>query len=425
MREIRRSVLVIGAMAVACCALAGGAGAAVSAPAAGNTWGSAREIPGFTALNRGGIAEAASVSCPSAGNCGLGGSYYDAARVAQAFVADKKAGTWHAAREVPGTAALNTGSAGVTSVSCAPAGNCAAGGDYLSAAGTSQAFVANEANGTWHAAHPLGGTVSVGSGPGSEVTAVSCAAAGSCAAGGYYEDTEGGLQAFVADEKNGTWQTAIEVPGTGALNVNVTASVTAVSCASPGNCGAGGYYTDGSGRTQAFVVSEHNGHWGVAEEVPGSAALNTGANAAITSVSCARPGYCGAGGSYRDGSGHTQAFVVTRTNGAWGTARETAAALNTGGNATVNSVSCPSAGNCAAGGSYDAGGGGFQAFVLTEKGGVWRTARETAGALNTGRDAAVTSVSCPSVRSCTAVGRYFNGAGTEVFAVTGSITPVT
>jgi hypothetical protein len=364
MRGIQRSVLVCGAVAVACCVLAGGAGAAAgAAPAAGNTWGSARELPGFTALNRGGIAEATSVSCPSAGNCGLGGSYYDASRVAQAFVADEKAGTWHAAKEVPGTSALNTGSAGVTSVSCASAGNCGAGGDYLSAAGTSQAFVANEVNGTWHTAHPLGETVSVGSGPGSEVTSVSCAAAGSCTAGGYYEDIEGGQQAFVADEKNGTWQTAIEVPGTGALNVNVTASVTAVSCASPGDCGAGGYYTDGSGHTQAFVVTETSGVWGTAKET--AAALNTGGNATVNSVSCPSAGNCAAGGSYRDGSGHTEAFVVTETSGSWGTARETADALNTGGNATVNSVSCPSAGNCAAGGSYRDGAGHAQSALIT------------------------------------------------------------
>ena len=32
-----------------------------------------------------------------------------------------------------------------------------------------------------------------------------------------------------------------------------------MSCASAGNCSAGGYYTDSSGHRQAFVVSEVNG----------------------------------------------------------------------------------------------------------------------------------------------------------------------
>jgi hypothetical protein len=53
--------------------------------------------------------------------------------------------------------------------------------------------------------------------------------------------------------------------------------------------------------------------WGSAQEVPGTAALNTGGNAEINSVSCASAGNCTAGGSYTDGSGHRQVFVASRT----------------------------------------------------------------------------------------------------------------
>jgi hypothetical protein len=53
----------------------------------------------------------------------------------------------------------------------------------------------------------------------------------------------------------GTWGTAREVPGTAALN-HGDAQVNSVSCASAGNCAAGGWYTDSSGHTQAFVVNE-------------------------------------------------------------------------------------------------------------------------------------------------------------------------
>ncbi len=80
--------------------------------------------------------------------------------------------------------------------------------------------------------------------------------------------------------------------------------------ASAGNCGAGGYYKDSSGRRQAFVVSQVNGTWGKAIEVPGSAALNPGGNAEITSVSCASAGECSAGGITAGGGG---AFVVSET----------------------------------------------------------------------------------------------------------------
>jgi len=110
----------------------------------------------------------------------------------------------------------------------------------------------------------------------------------------------------------GAWGSATEVPGTAALNKGGVAGVISVSCASAGNCGASGFYADGTGQ-QAFVVSETNGTWGTAKEVPGTATLNKGGRAAADSVSCAAPGNCSAGGAYLDGSRHGQAFVVGET----------------------------------------------------------------------------------------------------------------
>jgi hypothetical protein len=52
------------------------------------------------------------------------------------------------------------------------------------------------------------------------------------------------------------WQAAIEVPGTAALNKGGVAGVASVSCASAGNCSAGGHSTDSSGHSQALVASE-------------------------------------------------------------------------------------------------------------------------------------------------------------------------
>ncbi len=116
-----------------------------------------------------------------------------------------------------------------------------------------------------------------------------------------------------AAASGGTWQKAIEVPGTGALNQGSAAQVGSVSCASAGNCAAGGFYADGSGGQQAFVASEVNGTWHAAIEVPGTATLNQGGLAMIFSVSCAMAGRCAAGGYYQDASGHVQAFVVNET----------------------------------------------------------------------------------------------------------------
>jgi hypothetical protein len=213
---------------------------------------------------------------------------------------------------VPGTAALNSGGdAAIASVSCASAGNCGAGGGYADGSRNIQAYVVSEINGTWQNAEEVPGTAALNQGGAAHVQSVSCASAGNCGAGGYYRN--GGTQAFVVNETNGTWQNAGKVPGTGTLNKGRSAIAYSVSCASVGNCSAGGYYKDGSGHKQAFVVSETKGTWRNAQEVPGTAALNTGGSAVIRSVSCASAASCSAGGYYTDGSRRIQAFVVNKT----------------------------------------------------------------------------------------------------------------
>jgi len=109
----------------------------------------------------------------------------------------------------------------------------------------------------------------------------------------------------------------MEVPGTAALNNGANAAVTSVSCAAAGSCAAGGYYDAGSGSLQALVVTEVAGRWRRAVEVPGTAALNKGGHAFLTSVSCGAMGSCSAGGIYTGGAGHEQAFVVTEAKGRW------------------------------------------------------------------------------------------------------------
>ena len=102
----------------------------------------------------------------------------------------------------------------------------------------------------------------------------------------------------MVSETNGVWGSAVEVPGTAALNSAGNAGVNAVSCGAAGECAAGGYYLVGSPpfqHDQAFVVSETGGVWGSAVEVPGTAALNSG-SAGVNAVSCGAAGECAAGG---------------------------------------------------------------------------------------------------------------------------------
>jgi len=311
------------------------------------------------------------VSCASAGNCAAGGDYTDSTARGRGFVVSLRHGRWGTAIQVPGLEALNTGGdAFVYSVSCASAGNCAAGGVYRDRGNNGHGFVVSERNGVWGRAIEVPGLGALNKSD-AQVNSVSCASAGNCAAGGYYTDSNTGEQGFVAVERHGRWGTAIEVPGLGAVNKFGYAFVGSVSCPSAGNCAAGGEYTGRRGG-QGFVAVERHGRWGTAIEVPGLGALNTGGangpDAEVVSVSCASAGNCAAGGYYQDRRGHDQGFVAVERDGRWGTAIEVPGlgALNKGGNAGVTSVSCAPAGTCAAGGDDTDRRGHSQGFVVSQ-----------------------------------------------------------
>ncbi len=338
-------------------------------------WQCASEVPGTAKLNAGGNGGVNSVSCASPGNSAAGGGYEDSSGSSQAFVADEVAGTWKPAVEVPGSATLNVGeNAGVNSVSSASPGNCAAGGWYSSSLGKSQAFVADEVAGTWKPAVEVPGSATLNVGENAGVGSVSCASPGNSAAGGWYSLLEHS-QAFVADEVAGTWKPAIEVPGSAKLNVGGVAEILSVSCASPGSCAAGGDYEDSSGSNQAWVADEVAGTWGPVIEVPGTAALSAGGHTegaaltAISSVSCASPGDCVAGG-YEAYVAGREAIVALEIGGVWQRATEVpgTSVFNAGGGAEILSVSCASPGNCAAGGGYEDRSRRSQALVADEVG---------------------------------------------------------
>ena len=408
----------VAAVAAVCSGLLAGAGVAAAGTrataaarvASGGTWGTAEEVPGTAALNTGGLAGITSVSCRSAGNCSAGGFYTESSDAQQAFVVSEMGGTWGTAQTV--AAALNTGGeARITSVSCASAGNCSAGGSYT---GSSQrAFVVSETGGSWGTAEEIPG---ISQADNALIVSVSCATAGNCSAGGTYKGTSGHrYQAFVVSETGGTWGTATTVAK--ALNAGANAEVESVSCAAAGACSAGGSYIDASGNSEGFVVGETGGSWGTAHEVRGIPALPKGSqHAEVVSVSCAAAGNCSAGGGYIDSSGHGQAFAVSETGGTWGRAKEVAGALNTGGDAFTESVSCAAAGNCTAVGLLDQANGYRQGFAVSQTNGTWGPAEKIAGtrATSTRGSGVIESVSCATAGNCSAGGltgaRYYSQA---------------
>ncbi len=423
---MRRQAALMFTTIAACGVLAAGASTATSAlagaggpAAASSTWGNASVLPG----PGGTAAEPDTVSCASAGNCVAAGEYGSTSG-GEAFVVDQTKGTWAKAEEVPGTAKLNSGGlALVNSVSCASAGNCSAGGVYsVGNSNDEQAFVVTETKGTWGKAEEVPGSRLLNGGDVAGVDSVSCASAGNCAAGGSYMNAAGDTEAFAVNETNGTWGKAVAVPGVAKLNVGGNSNVESVSCTSAGDCAAVGNYADspGSGEDQSFVVAEADGTWGTAQTVPGLATLSGDGISYLQSVSCGAAGNCGAIGTEWNGTtNYDEAFVVNETSGTWGQA-QLVPGLTALGKSVVSwtgpedcytgtcvSISCPSAGNCGATGSF-IGNHGTQAFVVDETKGIWGKAEEVPGlqALNRGQDAEFYGVSCRTAGNCSAGGEY-------------------
>ncbi len=123
---------------------------AAPAATAGASWGRTVEVPGLAALNAGGNAQVLSVSCWRADYCAAGGFYTRKLGYQQAFVVLEHAGRGARPLEVPGSAALNAGGkAEVASVSCVSGGACTAGGFYTEHGKTTQGFVVTERGGRW------------------------------------------------------------------------------------------------------------------------------------------------------------------------------------------------------------------------------------------------------------------------------------
>ena len=216
---------------------------AVGPASATSTWGTAQEVG--ASLNTQNQAVVLSISCSSFGNCSAGGFYQDSAGT-QAFVVSETGGTWGSPQEV--AANFNTnGNAQVNSISCISTGNCSAGGYYATILGTS-AFVIDEVSGSWGSIQNVASVLDTQSG--GALNSISCTSIGNCSAAGQYKNNLG-WQAFVVDEVGGIWGTAQEVAS--ALNTGGSAVIFAISCSSPGNCSAGGFYSDHLG-LQAFVV---------------------------------------------------------------------------------------------------------------------------------------------------------------------------
>jgi hypothetical protein len=323
-----------------------------------------------------------------------------------------------AALPVNAAATSETGYANIDSVSCPSSGNCSAVGAYIDSAGNSQGLLLTETAGRWstgvEAVLPANASASTTPGiAGAFVSSVSCASAGNCTAVGSYPDSSGNQQGLLLTETAGSWSAGVEAPLPSNASSNQFVQWGSVSCASAGNCAAVGEYGAAGHLFQGLVLTETAGVWSA-----GVDAAPTSSAAWLDSVSCASAGNCTAVGAADDSSGVEQGLLVTETAGSWGPAVEAALpADSANGGGELDSVSCASAGNCTAVGSYDISFGSQQesgkGVLLTETAGSWATGVEARLPANADGPYALNAlyppaVSCPSAGNCSVAGGYYD-----------------
>jgi len=247
--------------------------------------------------------------------------------------------------------------------------------------GSLRAFLAVQEGGSWSAENTipgLDGPAVIDFNPSADASGsqVSCWAFTSCTIAGFYGDHHGDQEVFVSDWVNGSFTTQT-IPGSDELNQGGNATVFSLSCGAAGNCAVAGQFltaplNDPSAQTHAFVDSRVAGDWGNAQEIDGISNLPASQAVAASCPATATGSYV-AGGNYTDASGHQQAFVSdentvpgTSNFGSFGGAQQVAGNLNAGGNAGVNDISCPFAGECSIGGFYLDGNGNGQGFIADQ-----------------------------------------------------------
>lgn len=252
------------------------------------------------------------------------------------------------------------------------------------------------------------------------LTQVVCPSVTGCVATGYYDEIPGKTpgRLFALHQREGKWtpeRTPRKSPGSSAL-----------TCRSVGSCVAlswQGLVTQAGKRWTPYPV-----------QLPGTTDTIYPGMSGVRAVSCGSPGNCAGVGVFVTGvqgvGFMSHVLLVDRSNGTWtagselqlppdaATTPDRYTGVTTGGIATV--VSCPSAGNCVAGGTYaDTVGSVYrtEGWIATEQAGTWGPAVTVQlppdaatlgdpGKAGTSPFFGFTGLSCPSVGNCTAVGGY-------------------
>jgi hypothetical protein len=297
-------------------------------------------------------------------------------------------------------------------VVCPAAGSCVATGDYTDTSGNQQGLIETLSDGDWTAAEaPL--PSDAGPDPVVQLGNVACPALGTCVATGNYTDTSGSERGLIVSLSAGTW-TAQTAPLPANADGNPLSSIGAPACPAPGSCVATGDYTDTSANVQSAIETLTGGVW-TSLEAPLPTNAGTNPDSSIGDAACPAAGSCVAMVDYTDTDRNAQSAIETLSGGVW-TSVEAPFPTETASSGhernLLTSVTCPALGSCVAVGSYAPINGDLQGFIETLSGGTWTptAAPLPANAPTTNAFSSLDVETCPAVGNCFALGWYYDTA---------------
>jgi hypothetical protein len=167
--------------------------------------------------------------------------------------------------------------------------------------------------------------------------------------------------------------------------------------------------------------ASENANWGAGVQLTAPADAAEDPAVYLRNVSCPSAGNCTAAGTYdvppehKEEEPQEQGELLSETDGEWqrGVAVTMPAGAAPNPHVEFRALSCPSLGNCTAAGEYRDSAGHEQGFLLNESAGAWGSAVQTSLPANASStpEVRLAALSCPSAGNCTVVGDYYDDSG--------------
>ncbi len=253
-------------------------------------WGAPREVP----IPNGSLnpeSDLGTVTCISPGNCIAYGDYLNYQQVEVPFAVTESDGTWTAPVTPPSVASLGHGFQ-FGPIACTDVNDCVLGGSFFDGAGRARAFLDFEAGGQWGTAHQIEDLVQL-DGPdfSSAVTGLTCPSPGNCLLTGVSaNDTDSLHEVYVMEERQGVWHNPHLIPWLVERNM-IGDAITAQACPEAGWCTIVGDVLEKDGVSHYFVQSEQSWAWGSPRYLPIPAFFPNGVNLDLQ-LQCPARGHC-------------------------------------------------------------------------------------------------------------------------------------